>query len=454
MVTERLFGQKLNLSQLSGLLAALLVLLTGVLISLLTWSHLHEQFSLRLQQDAQRQLQRLTVAIAPSLLQQDRVSMNLTLQEWVRGPELDAIRVFNNSQQIIAESGRSAPGRSEISQPITQDNLSIGILRADLNLTPAEQTAARYLSLGLIATAFCALLAGLIIYAVAERYLGYLRQLQQRINEWQTQDNAVLQLPPTPALTDLQELHQTLEQMARKQQQQRALEEALGRFSAGAAPSPSARMQYHDCAMLFIEIQDLEVLQARLTAEQLSDSLNRYHRLLSQAAKLYNGKLDRYVGNGIVMLFGMNGHQSAEERSHHARHCLYAAQLFLGLIRQLTALDKQTPLIEFRLAAHWGPVLLAPLQANDAPVHCDLIGDTLHWAAHLASTGSEQQLLVSQSLMEHIDNRDDLQWLEGPLVSDLHGREQVTWWLQQLEEKHQLLINRQIKHITAMTENA
>lgn len=448
MTTDRLFGQKLNLSQISGLLAAALVLVTGLLISWLTWSHLQEQLSLRLQQDAQRQLQRLTVAIAPSLLLQDRVSISVTLQEWVRGPELDAIRVLNNNQQLIAESGRAGTGGIELSQPVTQDNVAIGVLRADLNLQPAQQTAGRYLALGMIATAFCALLAGLAVFALAERYLGYVRQLQQRLQQWQQNTSTLLELPATPALAELQELHQTLSTLVRRQQQQQAIQQALARFSAGRPPAAGTSLQYHDCAVLFIEIEDLDSLQASLSADELTDNLNRYYRLLTQAAKLYNGKLDRYIGNGAVMLFGMNGEHDQQERNHHALHCLYAAQLFLGLIRNCQP-EPQTPCIRFRLAAHWGPVLLAPLDDGSA-MHCDLLGDTLHWAAHLAHHSGEQQLLVSQTLQQCIAGEQEVQWQTGPVITDLHGREQHHVWLQQLPAKQQSLINRQIRHITAM----
>ena len=450
MTTDRLFGQKLNLSQISGLLAATLALITGLIISLLTWSHLHDQLSLRLQQDAQRQLQRLTVAIAPSLLLQDRVSISVTLQEWVRGPELDAIRVLNNNQQIIAETGRAGANSFELSQPVTQDNVSIGILRAYLNLEPIRQTAGRYLALGIIITAFCALLCGLAVLALAERYLKYIRQLQQQLQHWQQDTSALLELPASPALGELQELHQTLSALARQQHQQQAIQQALARFSAGSAPAASTRLQYHDCAMLFIEIEDLDSLQASLSAEELTHNLNRYYRLLTQAAKLYNGKLDRYIGNGAVMLFGMSGNHSSEERNHHALHCLYAAQLFLGLIRNCRP-EPQTPCIRFRLAAHWGPVLLAPLSADKSTTHCDLIGDTLHWAAHLAHHSQNQELLVSATLHAEIQPQEDLHWQDGPDLTDLHGRPQQNYWLQQLPEKQQSLISRQIRHITAMT---
>lgn len=445
-----LIGQKLNTSQICGLLAAFLILLTGLLISSLTYTHLETQLSAKLRQDAQRQLQRLTVALAPSLLRQDRISISLTLSDWSKGPEIDAIRVLNASQQVIAESGRPSPDSIEISQPVTQDNLSIGLLRADINLSSAEQTARRYFALGLIASALAALLAALVVYQLSERYLHYLRQLQQRLSNWQ-EGKDLLHLPPPPLLSDLKQLHSTLNNIAIKEQQQRAMQEALGRFIS-APPATGELLRYHECALLFIEIQDLEILQNRLSAEQLSKTLNQYHRLLSHAAKLYNGKLDRYLGDGVVMLFGM----SRDPQSGHgneALHCLYAAQLFLGLITHLRDHDSKTLPVEFRVAAHWGPVLMAPL-SDDEQIQCSLIGDTVHWASHLATSGEERRLLVSQELLSHIPQDAGIAWEEGPMVSDLHGREQASYWLNSLAEKNQLLIQRQIKHITAMTENA
>jgi class 3 adenylate cyclase len=96
---------------------------------------------------------------------------------------------------------------------------------------------------------------------------------------------------------------------------------------------------------------------------------------------------------------------------------------------------------------------MAPLQ-EDNHTQCNLIGDTVHWASHLANQSEENRILVSHTLIEHIDDELGIEWHEGPLVSDLHGREQITYWLKELPEKTESLIQRQIKHITSMTENA
>lgn len=450
MSAKQRIWQNLNLSQLSGLLAALLVLLTGLFISLLSYSHLYEQLQQRTQQDIGRQLQRLTLTLAPSLLRQDRVSLNVTLTEWARGPEIDAIRVLNANRDVLAEIGRATEHSIEISQSITQDLLAIGILRADVNYQTAKHMAQRYLAFGLMASSFCALLAALLVYALTERYLGYLRKLRPLLQQWQQDTQQALELPKAPVLAELQELHQTLTHISEQQSQQLAINAAVSRFSAAQlSASTGEALRYHDCALLFIEIHNLHELQSRLSADQLTSILNRYHRLLSHAAKLYNGKLDRYIGNGVVMLFGMN---SDDHSRNQALHCLYAAQLFLGLIRHVRDNDPSSEAVQFRMAAHWGPVLLSSTNANN-PNQYDLIGDTLHWSAHLASHNERAQLLVSQALHEHLPEMNNLTWKNGPLISDLHGQEQASFWLEQLSDKQQLLIQRQIRHLTMLAEN-
>lgn len=440
-----LIGQKLNISQICGLLAGCLVMVSGVIISTLGFSHLQQQAESRIQLDAQRQLQRLTIALAPSLLKQDRISLNLTLSEWSKGPELTAIQVLNTSQQVIAESGQARAGMLEISQPVTQDNVAAGLLRASVDLAPAGQAARHYLALGLIATGLLALIAALAMYQLADRAMRYLRQLSVSLTNWQNTDKP-LQLPPVPRIGELKTIHSELNKVSQREQHQRAMEEALGRFVYNQPKQPLPVLHYHECALLFIEIQDLEILQARLSADELSEVLNHYHKLLSQAAKLYNGKLDRYMGDGIVMMFGVGQPASG---GREALHCLYAAQLFLGLHNH--GANTTVP-VSFRLAAHWGNVLLAPIAQEDR-TECSLIGDTVHWAYHLASNSEDQRLLASQELINQLMDHDDIRWDEGPLVSDLHGREQNSYWLNTLPEKNRSLIQRQIKHITAMTEN-
>ncbi|MDO6806126.1 hypothetical protein Q4595_26955, partial [Wenyingzhuangia sp. 1_MG-2023] len=87
----------------------------------------------RLEQDATQQTQRLAMTLAHSLIQRDRISLNLALTEWHRGEEISALRVLDTDGVVIAEIGKTLDDRINISRSITQDNQVVGIIQADIN---------------------------------------------------------------------------------------------------------------------------------------------------------------------------------------------------------------------------------------------------------------------------------------------------------------------------------
>lgn len=434
--------KKLTFSQGTGLAMAAIVLITGLLICLLSWIELSNQLQQKSLQDAQRQLQRLAVTLTPSLLGQDRISLNITLKEWQLGEELYGLQVFNNNQQLLAENGRLPSHARDISQVITQDNLAIGSIRASLNPDTHQSITQRYLTLGLLATVLCALLAGLASWMLSEYFFAYLHRFANAVDEWQSMPNSELKLPPTPKLPQLAQLHHAFEHCAEQQLKHLDIEQAVEQF-AGNAKTQALAAQYQSCALLFVEIDNLKELQKNLSASELINTLNRYYWLLVQAAKLYHGRLERYAGNGAVILFGTD---KQKEAAANSLHCLYAAQLFLGLVDK-EGTQNDLPFIDFRLAAHFGEVLLAPI-ADLEPGRYDLVGDTLHWAAHLANMSTEHKLLVSDAFHTQLSERHQVTWESGLEVQDLHGNRQKTWWLEALPEKQQKLINRQIAQLS------
>lgn len=446
MSNLRTFVESLNTSQRAGLLAAVMVLIAGIILSSLTYVEVKSHTRAQLDAEQQRQLQHLGAMLTPALVRDDRITLNLSLSEWDAGAAMPAIRVLDRDGKPVASTGRIHADLSLTPVEVRQDGNLYGSLEGYTTYTPADTAATRIASQALLVTAALSLIAGLAGWLVSEKYARYLRQLRTKLSGWRDGDE--LTLPMGPADPDLQSLHSVLGDISKREQQRRAVEVALGQFmGTEETPFPDP-MKYYNCAMLFIEIQDLELLQQRLSAEELTSTLNQYHRLLSQAAKLYNGKVDRYLGDGVVMLFGVpNRDRNA------AMHCLYAARLFTSLVNHLHETNSDVLPLEFNVAAHWGPVLMAPLQ-DGVSTQYSLIGDAVHWAYHLASQSESRRIIASQTLIEMLEDGHDVIWSEGPNIRDLHGGVQSTYWLNQLPEKTESLIQRQMKHITSMTESA
>lgn len=431
--------QTVSTSQGSGLLAALLILISGTLIHVFSYTQLHQQLSQQQQHDIEQQLQRLATALAPALLREDRISLNLTLSDWQHSRGIESIRVLNPDQQLIAEIGRSRGKADSLRQIITRDDRVLGHLHANINHQHAHQTARRYLSLGLMATAFLAVLAGLAIYQLTDYLLRYVAHLSQALDQWDEHNPAAL--PSKPLLPELQQLHRSIRRLTTQQEHKLQLKSALNQFTSHRSANSNAHYQH--CAMLYIELSNLAELQRSLTAEALSEQLNSTYAQLNQAAKLYNGKLDRYLGDGIVLIFGLS-HSSPQS----ALHCLHAAQLFLGLHKA------QIPhALTFRIAAHWGPVLMTATH-DEQELQSNLIGDSLHWAARLAAHNDSGDIVASAPLKACLDPSLTIHWQTGPCIDDWHGIQQRSFRLTALSDKTEALIQRQIKHIQAITENA
>jgi class 3 adenylate cyclase len=83
-----------------------------------------------------------------------------------------------------------------------------------------------------------------------------------------------------------------------------------------------------------------------------------------------------------------------------------------------------------------------------------LIGDTVHWTAQLAMQSKEMQLLVSQDLIDQLNDAEKILWQPGPSLMDLNASEHHTRWLDALPDNAEKLIDRQVKHIMAIKEKA
>lgn len=469
-------SHSVNLSQASGLLCSTLTLLTGLIVSLLCWQTTQTSQSAAFMENLDRETRNLSLALAPALITEDRIRLNIILTDWSSLEGVSVIRVLTTDGEPLAEKGSSQPETSNSRRHITQDQSVLGELELEFKASNST-TADRALSLGLITTALLSLIAGIGGYLGGRRLAGIFRKIQtslvtpelsstgdltkgiadsKGIADFKGIEDSKESTSPLMdevtlgfvRLEELDSLIQVINQQEEKREKQHTLNQALNRFLLHQSKPVGSTSTYHRCAMLYIEIQDLEDLQSRLSAEELANCLSEYHRLLSQAAKLYNGRLDRYQGDGLVMTFGLN-----EPSDRDTLHCLFAAWLCINLVRnaQQQSASSLTQ-VSFRCAAHWGPILLTPIQnEDDSGIQYSLIGDSLYWTSHLARRSEEFAILVSQTLIQELPEDTDLQWLDGPETQDLQGNSQANFWLSALPETSQTLIERQAQRILSMT---
>jgi class 3 adenylate cyclase len=443
-------SQRLTTSQQWAAFVALAILFTGLSFSYLVSSQLRQQLLAQQQSLATSLVKDASILLRTSLSKDDRISANVILKDWVDQEFMLAATLYNSTQQPIAEQGLIELSGYDVfwlNQVVTDKEQLIGHLRIAINMSQAYDISQRNAALLLLSSFMLSVIIGLLAYYWGEHLLRANQQQLKAIENLHNHDALKVISEEANSHND-QALNNAINSLIRQKQQKIALKESLNNFMASPNLSKSKSLTYHHSALLFIEIQGLKALQQRIPANELSDILNGYHQLLSHAAKLYNGTVDRYMGDGILIIFGYPDNDPRD-----ASHCLYAAQLFLGLVQELQRTDLQLQQLNFKLSAHWGPVLIAPLEMNQQ-IQFSLIGDTVHWTAQLAMQSKEMQLLVSQDLIEQLSDAEKILWQPGPSLMDLHGSEHHTRWLDALPDNAEKLIDRQVKHIMAIKENA
>lgn len=441
-------SQRLTTSQQWAAFIAIAILFTGLTFSYLVTSQLRQQLLVQQQQLATSLVKDASILLRTSLSKDDRISANIILQDWVDQELILSATLYNSTQQPIAEQGLHELGGFDVfwlNQTVTDKEQLIGHLRVAINMSQAHDISQHNAALLMFSSIMLSFIAGLLAYFWSERLLRA-SHLQIQALERLHDNESFHPLDDISYSHDDLAMTTIINKLIEQKQHKMAVKKSLENFMASPALSSQKSLSYHHSALLFIEIQGLQELQQQLTADQLTDTLNGYHELLSQAAKLYNGTLDRYMGGGILIIFGY-----PDKDPRDASHCLYAAELFIGLVQELQRSDQQLQQLTFKLSAHWGPVLIAPLEMNQQ-LQFNLIGDTVHWTAQLAQQSKEMQLLVSQDLVDQLTDAEKILWQPGPSLMDLNANEHESRWLDALPDTAEKLIDRQVKHIMAMKE--
>jgi adenylate cyclase len=126
--------------------------------------------------------------------------------------------------------------------------------------------------------------------------------------------------------------------------------------------------------------------------------LNRYFRSVGQAVEQAGGRVDKFIGDGMMALFGL---ESAPEVA--ARQGLDAARrigLALSELNQALACELASPL-RIGIGLHLGPAIVGVLGHGPA-TGLTAIGDTVNTASRLESLSKDfgAQLLVSQAVFD------------------------------------------------------
>ncbi|MCB2009064.1 MAG: adenylate/guanylate cyclase domain-containing protein [Geminicoccaceae bacterium] len=183
---------------------------------------------------------------------------------------------------------------------------------------------------------------------------------------------------------------------------------AVTRLMAATVRLDSALMQMNpaqgverEIAVLFADLRGFTQLSEGRMPFDVVFLLNRYFNVMGKAIEIEGGTVDKFIGDGIMALFGLNTSQRDA-----ARQALAAARRMGDALATLnTEFEADLPRrLKMGIGIHFGPAIVGELGYGRA-TSITAIGDTVNVASRLEAATKElgAELIVSDELLRRAE---------------------------------------------------
>ncbi|MBX7059809.1 MAG: adenylate/guanylate cyclase domain-containing protein [Leptospirales bacterium] len=180
-------------------------------------------------------------------------------------------------------------------------------------------------------------------------------------------------------------------------------EEDLQQARSEEAPSTGREQKL---AILFSDIRNFTSFSERNLAYDVVHMLNRYFRRMGAAVLANQGVIDKYIGDGLMALFGLEG---GDEREI-CRQAVNSAVSMVESLGELNVYLRKHFDVAFNIGVgiHYGEAIVGAL-GHQAKREFTAIGDAVNTASRIESLTKKAgaQILISESVMEKV--RDVIQ---------------------------------------------
>jgi len=157
-------------------------------------------------------------------------------------------------------------------------------------------------------------------------------------------------------------------------------------------------------AILFTDIKDFTPLTERQLSHDVIHILNRYFRQLGEAVLQHDGMIDKYIGDGMMALFGVDDNDPTFA-------CLDAVSAALRIQEGHAELNEYLQKnfgiqIQTRIGIHYGEAVVGQM-GHPLKQQFTAIGDSVNAASRVetACKGAGVNLLVSEAIYQQVGGR-------------------------------------------------
>ncbi len=152
-----------------------------------------------------------------------------------------------------------------------------------------------------------------------------------------------------------------------------------------------------EAAIMFLDIRGFTSMSEAMSPEVLSRFLSDFRTHVLDVADRHGGIVDKFVGDGALVLFGVNG-----DRKDVAGSALKAAIDITNIAGARTSENAEG--LRLAVGLHWGVVVVGAI-GDDRRLEFTVVGNAVNEASRLeaAAKAKDMALVVSNRLIERAD---------------------------------------------------
>ena len=169
-----------------------------------------------------------------------------------------------------------------------------------------------------------------------------------------------------------------------------------------------------ECTILFSDIKGFTRFSEANPAHKMVEMLNQYHSEMNAVIDKYDGVLDKFMGDGIMVVF-----LQQEDQENHA---LRAVQCGIDMQHEVSRLDEEWLAqglghLSIRVGVNTGEVISGSIGASTR-MDYTVVGDTVNVASRLESNGKPGTVLMSDTAYAKLEGSIEADQLEPIYVKN------------------------------------
>lgn len=147
--------------------------------------------------------------------------------------------------------------------------------------------------------------------------------------------------------------------------------------------------QRRHLTVMFCDLVGSTALAARLDPEDMRALIGAYHSCITEVTSRYQGKIARYMGDGVLVYFGYpQAHEDDAEQ---------AVRAALAIIDAVASIRNVAASLQIRVGIATGTVVVTELLIESVPAEQAVVGETPNLAARLQTMAEPGTVLICAS---------------------------------------------------------